>query len=223
MANGWDSRRGKAAKGQAAARHNKRKRDMDEAEQRNGQDRTRQTHEEDVGRHTVDGDTAADEDGSEPQAAAHTTARAHLAKSRGTNERTDGDDGQRRKARRENDAGNATTHETAQPDDGTRTEPSDAARLPLISYHSCKLSNNMSDRASVTERAEECMTEGAEKEQHGETREHTNGIESATEEEARPRQGRKTRRSSPFGGRTAPLPEGPHPPLPPISGTSVDG
>ena len=75
-----DSRREKAAKGHTAAGHNRRRRSTDEEEQRDGQDRKRRIHEENMGQYMANRQTAVTVDDSEPHMAAHTTMTAHLAK-----------------------------------------------------------------------------------------------------------------------------------------------
>ena len=104
-----DSRSERATIGHTAAGHNKRKRNMDEAEHWKGRDRTRRIHEEEMGWHMADGHTMVKADGSvhsEPHVAAHTTVMAHPAKRGEKHKHTNEDDGQRKKTRRDDDVEN---------------------------------------------------------------------------------------------------------------------
>ena len=122
-----ESRTEKAAIGHTAAGYNKHRRNTDEAEHRNGWDRTRRKHEEEMGWHMADGHTMVKANGSEPHEAAHTTAMAHPAKRDEKHKHTNEDDGQRKMMKRDDDVEYTMVGVTAQPGDDTRGEQSGAA------------------------------------------------------------------------------------------------
>ena len=121
-----ESRSERAAIGHTAAGHNKHRRKTDAAEHRNGRDRTRQIHKEEVGWHTADRHMMAKVDGSEPHMAAHTTGTAHPAKSVEMHMCVDEDGGRRQRTRRESDM-HVMIPGAAQPYASTSVEPSGAA------------------------------------------------------------------------------------------------
>ena len=121
-----ESRSEKAAIGHTAAGHNKHRRKTDAAEHRNGRDRTRPIHKEEVGWHTADRHMMAKVDGSEPHMAAHTTGTAHPAISIEMHICIDEDGGRRQRTRRESDI-DVMVPGAAQPRASTSIEPSGAA------------------------------------------------------------------------------------------------
>ena len=202
-----DSRSERAATGHTAAGHNKHRRKTDEAEHWNGRDCTRRIHEKEVRWHMADRHTMVKADGSEPHMAAHshTTGTAHPAKSVETHMRVDEDGGRRQRTKRDSDTGNVTALGVAQPCASTSVEPSGAAS---ISYRSRETIRILAKAKSSFIQKGNFYDLGMEKKRERDPQDRKDNI----------------RRSSPLGRGSPPLlSEGSHPPLPPISGTSVDG
>ena len=132
--------------------------------------------------------------------AAHTIGTAHPAK-RADEEhmRDDEDGGRRQRARRESDTKNMTEQGTLQPSARTSVEPSGTASISYRSRETIKISAEAKLRITPKGNFHDI---GIEK------------IDKIILDDP-----------SPFGGRIPPplLREGSHPPLLPISGTSVDG